>query len=317
MTFSPRSLSAVEEEQAPALEWEEVSCLLCGSGRRKPMLEGPDPAPDGRGLWFAVVQCQDCGLCYTNPRPNLSSMGQFYSRTYTPHQIKLKPVRQAQWYKWQRWCGGLDYRKTLPVHGQGRLLDFGCGSGSFLRRMQQQGWQVAGLDLSPQAVRNACQQGLRVLLGSLPHPELAPASFDTITMWHSLEHVHEPLAVLRAARQLLVSGGRLVVSVPNLDSLAFRWFGRHWFGLELPRHLTHFTPWTLRLMLYRAGFKTLSVHMDRHSSWLRSSSGLAGRQKTSSGWQRWLGNHTAAKLASWLAFLSRKADCMTAVAEKR
>ena len=64
-------------------------------------------------------------------------------------------------------------------------------------------------------------------------------------MWSSLEHVHEPRLAVRAAREVLRPGGLLVVYVPNLGSWSFRTFGEHWFALDLPRHLTHFTPETL------------------------------------------------------------------------
>ena len=110
------------------------------------------------------------------------------------------------------------------------------------RRMAELGWRVSGLDVSPlvaQSIRD--ELGLEIHLGTLPHPDLSPGSFDVVTMWQSLEHVHEPLAVLRAAYELLSPGGRIVVAVPNYESFAAKWFGEHWFGLDLPRHLTHFT----------------------------------------------------------------------------
>src|SRR5207253_8058958 len=100
--------------------------------------------------------------------------------------------------------------RTLPWPGPGRLLDFGCGNGSFLHRVRKQGWDATGLDvarLAVQGARNETSAG--VLVGTLPHPELLPASFDVVTMWHALEHVHDPLAVLAEARRLLAPGGRL------------------------------------------------------------------------------------------------------------
>src|SRR5262249_10576488 len=157
-------------------------------------------------------------------------------------------------------------------------LDFGCGGGSYLRRMHGAGWQVVGLDVSAAAVeRVRTDLGLPALAGTLPHPLLEPAGFDVVTMWHSLEHVHDPPAVLREGRRLLVPGGRLLVAVPNIDSLAFRWFGPAWYALDLPRHLTHFTPRTLTLMLQQAGFRPGPVRMVGHSHWVRSSAKLACR----------------------------------------
>ena len=138
----------------------------------------------------------------------------------------------------------------MPIHGEGRLLDFGCGSGSYLWRMHRQGWKVIGVDPSAAAVDYVRHElGLPALVGSLPHEDLHDGYFDVITMWQSLEHVHWPMEVLRAARRLLAPGGKLIVAVPNIDSLPFRWFGQTWIGLDLPRHLSHFAPSTLTHML--------------------------------------------------------------------
>src|SRR5438552_578873 len=105
-------------------------------------------------------------------------------------------------------------------------------------------------------------------------------------LWHSLERVHFPLAVLREVRRLLVPGGQLFRAVPNIDSLPFRWFGSAWYGLDLPRHLTHFAPWTLHLMLERAGFRVGQIQMVRHSQWLRSSARLACDTGMAAFWHR-------------------------------
>jgi len=197
-------------------------------------------------------------------------------------------------------------------------LDFGCGAGGFLDRMRQLGWQVTGLDTSPAAVQRVCKElGIDALAGSLPHAGLADDDrFDLVTMWQSLEHVHQPLSVLREARRLLVPGGMLVLSVPNIDSLPFRWFGPAWFGLDLPRHLTHFTPPTLRQMLEKAGFRVRSLQQVRHSDWLRASAELADQLGRKTRWQRWLRTRAGSNLAAWYSHLTRQADCLQATAVK-
>jgi SAM-dependent methyltransferase len=317
MSFFARDLAAPAVAEGPLIEWEEPDCLLCGSRSGSPLVEAPDWTPGGTGLWFAAVQCQECGLCFTSPRPNDQTIGQFYPSVYRPHRSP-RP-RRAHWRP--RWFGSAEKageeRLVLAWPGQGRLLDFGCGGGSFLARMHQQSWQVTGLDVSTAAVQRVrTELGLRALVGTLPHPELRPASFDVITMWHSLEHVHAPLAVLREAHRLLVPGGRLVVAVPNIDSLPFRWFGPAWYGLDLPRHLTHFSPWTLQHILLRAGFHPGPVSMVRHSDWLRCSAKRACESGIATNWQRRLATKLASSLATWYAFLTRQSDCILVTAER-
>jgi len=199
----------------------------------------------------------------------------------------------------------------------GRLLDFGCGGGSFLKRMSDQGWNVTGLDAAVGAVREIQDElGLNALAGSLPHPDLHSGSFDVVTMWHSLEHVHHPLDILREAYRVLAPGGKLVVATPNIESLPYYWFGQSWFGLDLPRHLTHFTPKTLRDMLSTAGFVVESVRMLRHSDWLRSSAKLAVQQRRGSTWAKLLRWKPAAKAVAWGCYAAGMSDCMMAVAHR-
>jgi SAM-dependent methyltransferase len=158
--------------------------------------------------------------------------------------------------------------------------------------------------------------GLPALLGSLPHADLRPRTFDVVTMWHSLEHVHDPMTALREAYRLLAPGGRLLVAVPNIDSLAFRWFGSAWYGLDLPRHLTHFAPWTLQLMLERVGFRVGPIRMVRHSDWLRCSARLACGSPRGPHWRRWLTGKLPSRLATWYGYLTRQSDCIMVSADK-
>src|SRR5262249_28240142 len=156
----------------------------------------------GTGLVFAVVQCDECGLCYTNPRPVGQSLAQFYPDDYRPHQTHKRGFLKKPGF----WDRRRNRRRKPPIawHGQGRLLDFGCGGGVFLAKMRSFGWRVTGIDNSAATVlRVRAQTGLPVLVGSLPHAELEPGSFDVVTMWQALEHVQDPRAVLREARQLL------------------------------------------------------------------------------------------------------------------
>jgi 2-polyprenyl-3-methyl-5-hydroxy-6-metoxy-1,4-benzoquinol methylase len=317
MSFSPRDLAVPCAASGPVLEWEETDCLLCGGRRWSLLVEAPDTTTGGTGLWFAVVQCHECGLCFTNPRPTLETIAQFYPDVYRPHHTTAK--RKPRWrlrlpLPWRQY--GKDY-PMIPMHGRGRLLDFGCGGGTYMARMKRLGWDVTGVDTSESAIRRVrAEPGLRGLVGTLPHPQLDPGSFDVITMWHSLEHVHSPLTVLREARRLLAPGGKLAIAVPNIDSSPFRWFGRSWYGLDLPRHLTHFTPWTLRLILERADFDVGPIRMLRHSDWMRWSAKIASRTREQASRYYWLSAKPASRLASWYTYLTRQADCMLVMATR-
>ena len=299
-------------------EWEEPACLLCGSRRQSLVVTAPDNSAPWPWDRFSVVRCLDCGLCFTSPRPTPESIAKYYDEGYAPHRPRPLGRQPSLCARLAVWCGWAHRpRRGLPKHGQGRLLDFGCGGGSYLERMHRRGWDVTGLDTSAVAVaRIRAGPGLRAYVGSLPHSQLPPGSFDLITMWHSLEHVHYPLEVLRAAHRLLAPQGKLLVAAPNIDSLPFRWFGPAWYGLDMPRHLTHFTPRTLQLMLERVGFQCGPVRMVRHSRWLRTSARLACEGHTARIWQRWLKGRFTSRVVTLVSSLTRRGDCMLVIARR-
>lgn len=293
MGFFATQLALPDAQPRIGIDWEDACCPLCDGTRSRLLLEATDAGPGSSGLVFAVALCANCGICFTNPRPTASSMSQFY-----PHDTKAAlpwaPLAHLS-------------RKLLPREAS-RLLDFGCGSGNFREHMRDRGWHVAGVDPAADGIDN--RSGGRAGLGSLPRLESGPGAYDVVTMWEALTYVHNPLDVLRAAHRVLVPNGQLLVAAPNIDSLGFKWFGKVWCGLDLPRRLTHFNPWTLQMMLNRAGFRTGRIRMVRHSDWLRRSAQRSGMSV------RWLTHPVPARLAAWYTSLVRRADCIVAVATK-
>ena len=210
---------------------------------------------------------------------------------------------------------------ALPVHGERRLLDYGCGSGWFAHRMRESGWKVTGMDMSAHAVENARHHfGLDVIHGTLPHPEVGPESFDVITLGAVLEHLHWPHRVIGSAAKALTPGGYLVLSVPNLASWGFRHFRKDWFPLELPRHLLHFTPETLRLLVRMHGLEVTDLRMLGRTNWMRRSFAIRAENQQDHA----IGKHLAAlgrmrMIQSWLTrwtVWTGRADCLLIITRK-
>lgn len=277
--------------------FELVPCPNCGSDQSTPARKGRDWVLDPSRT-ITIVKCDACGLHFTNPRPTEAHLPAYYSADYQPYNRHEKKDRagiaQATRDVVLRWAYGSPSKKPgalgsgiaklitsmqpaenfgfgVPYHGQGRILDFGCASGRFIARMQSLGWDATGIDFTEDSVAPARKQGLKVVCGTLPHPDLAPASFDVVTLRAALEHVHSPVGTLHEVYKLLAPGGKVVIQVPNYDCWELDYFGDAAQILNLPRHLTHFTVDTLTDTLKRAGFTNVQVEQKSRANWLRIS----------------------------------------------
>ncbi len=229
---------------------ESPDCPLCSSSSARTLFIARDRLV-GRPGEFPVVRCTSCGLVFLRPRPSSSVLGSFYPDTYYP--LDQQPSREAfavaegllaRVIEWGR-------RQRLQVPS---ILDIGCGTGLFLHLAHEAGLYVRGIELSDSAVEYArARYGLDVHHGTLKNAELPDESFDIVTMWHVLEHLPNPVEALRRVARVLRPGGLLLLGVPNIDSIEARIFGRRWFSLDAPRHLSHFTPHTLAAVLNAAG----------------------------------------------------------------
>jgi SAM-dependent methyltransferase len=158
--------------------------------------------------------------------------------------------------------------RDLPFPAkEGRLLDIGCGNGSFLLEARRTGWDAIGVDPDAEGVAAARKRGLRVHLGTVADVLTLIEPFDAITMAHVLEHVPDPVETLTKCHALLRPGGKLWVATPNLNSRGRGRYTRDWRGLEPPRHLVLFTPEALKDVFESAGF-TFKLIAPPRSGWM-------------------------------------------------
>jgi 2-polyprenyl-3-methyl-5-hydroxy-6-metoxy-1,4-benzoquinol methylase len=215
---------------------------------------------------FQVVRCRCCGLLRTNPRPTLETIGYYYPESYGPfHATRVDSSTPPSPSRVKRALRPL-FRfgaEELPPQPPGRMLEIGCASGRFLYTMAQQGWQVEGIEPSAQAAEAARALGYPVFTGAVEHAPNPPQPYDLVAGWMVLEHLHEPVAALRKIAGWVRPGGWIALSVPNAAALEFRVFGAAWFALQLPTHLYHYTPGTLRNVLEAGGWQLERVMHQR------------------------------------------------------
>ena len=233
-------------------------CPLCGP-------RDVVPGDAARPLPPRPVVCAACGLVFVDPVPDDAvSESTYDAGYYEPWQGEQASSRRRMW---RRRLALL--RRRQPA---GSLLDVGCGDGQFLEAARAQGWRADGIEFSPEGARRAAARlGRPVAVGDLARTTHLKGPFDVVTLWHVVEHLVDPRAMLEAARSRLSPGGLLVVAVPNLDNLPMRVAYRVARGRALPLyeagwrepHLSHFDAVTLRALLRGAGFDAIEIIPDR------------------------------------------------------
>lgn len=278
----------------PGNEVEHVpDCLVCRHQGRRLLYEGLTDrvyrcAP---GVWN-LHQCLQCGAAYLDPRPTPSSIWRAYTSYYTHKPSDNEPTLSTLGFRQRlrralrngyinsryganlqpasmlgRWVvptlygkqGQIDHGlRNLPRLRKGEsrnVLDIGCGSGAFLKKAMQLGWEAQGID--PDSKAAAQVAGLRVEQGALPRTKLPDATFDVVTLSHVIEHTHDPVASLREVFRLLKPGGQIWIATPNLTSDGHRRFRANWIGLHPPAHLVLFNHVSIMHALSAAGFEGL------------------------------------------------------------
>jgi 2-polyprenyl-3-methyl-5-hydroxy-6-metoxy-1,4-benzoquinol methylase len=259
-------------------------CYLC-DGPGTLLYEGlTDRLFQAPGTWN--IKCcinAECGLLWLDPFPVESDLGEAYESYYSHENAPkhagnpLNITARLRWFVKFGYFAGDDHQPPqtgvflgwlkraaslvflplvayLPLERKGSLLDVGCGDGDLVQAMQDYGWHAAGVDPDPAAVQFACRRGLDVRLGSLADQEYGSGSFDAIILNHVIEHVPDPILVLKECHRILKPEGRLIVATPNVNSWFHRKFRQNWVHLDPPRHLYLFGTGTLADVVRRSGF---------------------------------------------------------------
>ena len=134
---------------------------------------------------------------------------------------------------------------------RGTMLDYGCGTGMFLKTCGDAGWKAFGFEPDPDARRLAEEKGLSVADSK---PALSDQSYDIITLWHVLEHVTDLEETLQFFSKNIKEKGRLIIAVPNYTSADAEMYKEFWAGYDVPRHIYHFEINSLQKLLGNHGF---------------------------------------------------------------
>lgn len=207
---------------------------------------------------FAIVECADCTLRFTQDVPDEESIGAYYqSENYISHTDTSKGLINSL-YKKVRGRTLKQKRKLVEsATGKktGKILDVGSGTGAFANEMKINGWEVTALEPDSGAIKVAKDlYGLELQeTGKLF--ELLPKSYDAITLWHVLEHVHQLQEYIAQLKNLLADNGRLIIAVPNYTCYEEKVYKQYWAAYDVPRHLYHFSPKAMETLINKHGLK--------------------------------------------------------------
>ncbi|HVG13890.1 MAG TPA: class I SAM-dependent methyltransferase [Chitinophagaceae bacterium] len=236
------------------IHYEE--CPVCRKRNINPLLTVTDHSVSKEN--FVIWQCADCTLRFTQDVPDEESIGVYYkSPDYISHSNTDKGFINKMYQKVKLFTLEQKAKLIRDKTGKhtGSLLDMGCGTGSFLHVMKGKGWRVKGIEPDYDARKMAHDlYGVQVDEPSIL-PELSAGSFDAITLWHVLEHVHELNGYVAKLKEILKPDGRLFIAVPNYQSLDAAIYRLQWAAYDVPRHLYHFNPKAVEELMNRNGLQ--------------------------------------------------------------
>jgi 2-polyprenyl-3-methyl-5-hydroxy-6-metoxy-1,4-benzoquinol methylase len=196
------------------------------------------------GESFALVQCEKCKLIFTNPRPSEEEIWKYYrSDHYISHSNKMSSVRDLLYLLVRKYTVKQKVRLVRSFHKNPKLLDYGSGTGHFLKSCIESGISAQGIEPTKETTldpKSTLFQKVSKNLQELPKG----IKYDVITAWHVIEHVHTLQETFKGLVKLLDKAGCLIVALPNFQSYDGLHYGDYWAGYDVPRHLYHFSPAT-------------------------------------------------------------------------
>jgi SAM-dependent methyltransferase len=274
------------------------NCPCCGGSRFAPYLSCKDYTVSGES--FSIVNCSDCNFKFTNPRPSDTVIGNYYkSDDYISHSDTKKGIVAKLYHVVRSYTLKQKENLLLKHVSRGTLLDYGCGTGMFLKHCKSTGWSVEGIEPDSHARAMAAAGDFKVY--GDPFSIDLSKKYDAITLWHVLEHVGEIERTIAFLKERLNPSGVLIVAVPNYNSFDARFYKEHWAAYDLPRHFYHFDENSLQRIMKKGGFslvRSIPMKFDSFYVSLLSEKYLSGKARLLKAFWIGLKSNLVAKSAS-------------------
>lgn len=231
------------------------SCPLCKSASIRKRFACKDHFATGEA--FEIMECPECGFVFTQGVPDEKEVGRYYdSPTYISHSDTRKGLVNKIYHCVRSYMLRKKVKlvERLTVLKNGKLLDYGAGTGHFARAMSDAGWDVTAIEKSGKARELAQKE-----YGSVMYPEeklagIEEKSLDVVTMWHVMEHIQDLDRIWEELYRIIDDTGIAIIAVPNCNSYDAKLYRENWAAYDVPRHLWHFTAGTIMRWAEKHGF---------------------------------------------------------------
>ena len=235
-------------------------CPLCGSMNSSLFLSLKDYSISGED--FSIYSCSACSFKFTGDAPSEDSIAPYYrAEQYISHTETQKGFISNLYHKIRKITLRQKVRMVIKSTGKivGHHLDIGAGTGAFVHTMEKSGWNSIGVEPDAAARKRANELYLASVYPMSELDNFSEKSYTAITMWHVLEHVHQLHETILKLKKTIDTDGKIFIAVPNHNSFDARFYGKYWAAYDVPRHLYHFTPNTMKKLLEQHGLAIIQI----------------------------------------------------------
>jgi 2-polyprenyl-3-methyl-5-hydroxy-6-metoxy-1,4-benzoquinol methylase len=235
-----------------------INCPVCLGEEFKEVISCTDYTTTKEA--FVICQCSGCSFRFTNPRPDINESGKYYqSDDYISHTDSKKGLLNKLYQVARDYMIATKYKSTVKKYNAKSLVDYGCGTGDFLKYCNDKGHKTIGLEIDNSARNIAINKGCKEVYEPSYLSNISTDSSDIITLWHVLEHIHDLHPTVKHFNRILNENGTLVIAVPNYEAYDAKYYGKYWAAYDVPRHLYHFNVASMTRLMNDEGFKLIET----------------------------------------------------------
>ena len=229
-------------------------CPVCNGHELIPKLDCLDHSTSQET--FTIVSCGTCDFTFTNPRPLDKKLAGYYkSDMYISHTNNTKGLFNWMYQTVRNYTIGNKVRLLKSIKKTGTHLDIGCGTGEFLNTCKLAGFTTRGIEPSELARKQAINNHGLNISSNTDLSQYTDKEFDSISMWHVLEHVTDLKETVKQFDRLLKRDGKIIIAVPNHKSWDAKFYKEFWAAWDVPIHLWHFSKKTIEQLFKTSNFK--------------------------------------------------------------